>query len=63
MPVLLPVGTDCIRLIENMKAQGIQTSIRYPTIHHFPVFQNVETSILPVTEDMAQREANHPLYC
>jgi dTDP-4-amino-4,6-dideoxygalactose transaminase len=62
MPVLLPVGTDRTRFMENMKAQGIQTSIHYPPIHHFTAFQEIETSKLPVTEDVAQREVTLPLY-
>jgi dTDP-4-amino-4,6-dideoxygalactose transaminase len=62
MPVLLPVGTDRIRVMENMKAQGIQTSIHYPPIHHFTAFQNCKTSLLPVTEDVAKREVTLPLY-
>jgi len=48
--------------MENMKAQGIQTSIHYPPIHHFTAFQNCKTSLLPVTEDVAKREVTLPLY-
>ncbi len=62
MPILLPAGTDRISFMENMKAQGIQTSIHYPPIHHFTAFRNVETSSLPVTEDVAGREVTLPLF-
>ena len=48
--------------MENMKAQGIQTSIHYPPIHHFTAYQHVKNSILPITEDVAQREVTLPLY-
>ena len=62
MPILLPEGTDRMHFMENMKARGIQTSIHYPPIHHFSAFQNGETPILPVTEDVAKREITLPLY-
>jgi dTDP-4-amino-4,6-dideoxygalactose transaminase len=62
MPVLLPAGTDRIRFMENMKAHGIQTSIHYPPIHHFTAYQKFKNSILPVTEDVAEREVTLPLY-
>jgi dTDP-4-amino-4,6-dideoxygalactose transaminase len=62
MPVLLPDGTDRTRFMENMKSQGIQTSIHYPPIHHFTAYQNVTNSILPVTENVVGREVTLPLY-
>jgi dTDP-4-amino-4,6-dideoxygalactose transaminase len=62
MPVLLPAGTDRIRFMEKMKAHGIQTSIHYPPIHHFTAYQEISNSILPVTEDVAEREVTLPLY-
>jgi dTDP-4-amino-4,6-dideoxygalactose transaminase len=45
-----------------MKAHGIQTSIHYPPIHHFTAYQKFKNSILPVTEDVAEREVTLPLY-
>lgn len=62
MPILLPAGTDRTSFMENMKAQGIQTSIHYPPIHHFTAFKDFETSKLPVTEDVAEREVTLPLF-
>jgi dTDP-4-amino-4,6-dideoxygalactose transaminase len=62
MPVLLPDGTDRTRFMENMKSQGIQTSIHYPPIHHFTAYQNITNSILPVTENVVGREVTLPLY-
>lgn len=62
MPILLPAGTDRTRFMESMKVQGIQTSIHYPPIHHFTAYQKITDSILPVTEDVVEREVTLPLY-
>lgn len=62
MPILLPAGTDRTRFMENMKAQGIQTSIHYPPVHHFTAYQKIVNSILPITEDVVEREVTLPLY-
>ncbi len=50
--------------MEQMKAQGIQTSIHYPPIHKFKAYVESEMSSedLPVTEDIAGREVTLPLY-
>ena len=45
-----------------MKAQGIQTSIHYPPIHHFSAYQEITNAELPVTEDVVGREVTLPLY-
>ena len=62
MPVLLPVGSDRISIMEYMKGQGIQTSIHYPPVHHFTAYQNIKTQKLPITENVVQREVTLPLY-
>jgi dTDP-4-amino-4,6-dideoxygalactose transaminase len=62
MPVLLPAGTDRTRFMESMKAHGIQTSIHYPPIHHFTAYQKITNSLLPITENLAEREVTLPLY-
>jgi len=62
MPILLPVGTDRTRFMDSMKAQGIQTSIHYPPVHHFTAYQNITHSALPVTESVVAREVTLPLY-
>jgi dTDP-4-amino-4,6-dideoxygalactose transaminase len=66
MPVLLPVGLSRVHFMEQMKAQGIQTSIHYPPIHKFTSYQEFdgeETSKkLSITEDVAAREVTLPLY-
>lgn len=62
MPILLPAGTDRTRFMDSMKAQGIQTSIHYPPVHHFTAYQNIAHSTLPVTESVVAREVTLPLY-
>jgi len=63
MPVLLPSGTNRVRFMEKMKAQGIQTSIHYPPIHTFTAYnEENEKYILPQTEAIAEREITLPLY-
>jgi dTDP-4-amino-4,6-dideoxygalactose transaminase len=64
MPVLLSRTTERALFMEQMKAQGIQTSIHYTPIHKFTAYQaTVEhNDQLSVTEDIAQREVTLPLY-
>ena len=65
MAVLLPQGTDRVKVMEGMKARGVQTSIHYPPIHTFSYYQKwlgSQTPKLPVTEDIAARELTLPLY-
>ena len=49
----------------SMKSRGIQTSIHYPPIHQFRIYQSEKTqsgSSLPNTEQVAAREVTQPLY-
>lgn len=65
MPVLLPKGHDRHRLMEQIKAHGIQTSIHYPPIHTFTAYKTQnrpDIFHLPVTEEIAAREVTLPLY-
>ncbi len=65
LPALLPEGTDRIRFMESLKKQGIQTSIHYPPVHRFSIYQEGWQSSgisLPVTEEVAAREVTLPLY-
>jgi len=62
-PILLPDGVDRSVFIDNMQAEGIQTSIHYPPIHTFTYYRNRYPGVeLPVTERMAAREVTLPLY-
>lgn len=65
MPILLPLHTHRVEFMEQMKLQGIQTSIHYPPIHKFTAYQNHQDNSLislPITENVADREVTLPLY-
>ena len=66
LPILLPHQVNRVHFMEEMKSQGIQTSIHYPPIHKFTSygeFDSAEASKrLAVTEDIAAREVTLPLY-
>ncbi len=65
LPVLLPQGTDRLRFMEALKRSGIQTSIHYPPVHRFSIYESEWQrggSSLPVTEEAASREVTLPLY-
>jgi dTDP-4-amino-4,6-dideoxygalactose transaminase len=64
MAVLLPEGSDKLKLMEAMKAQRIQTSWHYPPVHTFTVFRDGRdwSDKLQMTESVAKREVTLPLY-
>jgi dTDP-4-amino-4,6-dideoxygalactose transaminase len=65
LPVLLPKGTDRIGFMESLKQKGIQTSIHYPPVHHFRIYNEEFQKrglTLPLTEEVAAREVTLPLY-
>ncbi len=63
MPVLLPADTDKMGFMENMKSQGIQTSVHYPPVHTFTAYDVGRGKYsLPTTEDVAAREVTLPLF-
>jgi dTDP-4-amino-4,6-dideoxygalactose transaminase len=65
MPIILPVGVDREGFMQNMKSIGIQTSIHYPPIHKFSIYNNKQGDKkveLPVTEEVAAREVTLPLF-
>jgi dTDP-4-amino-4,6-dideoxygalactose transaminase len=64
MPILLPNGSDRLQFMERMKSFGIQTSIHYPPIHKFKIYDEGDASCrhLPLTEDIVKREVTIPLY-
>jgi dTDP-4-amino-4,6-dideoxygalactose transaminase len=63
LPVLLPAGADRFQFMEGMKAQGVQTSIHYPPVHRFQIYQrDAPRSVLPLTEEAAARQVTLPLY-
>jgi dTDP-4-amino-4,6-dideoxygalactose transaminase len=51
--------------MEGMKAQGVQTSIHYPPVHRFHIYENdwlTRRHQLPLTEDVSSRQVTLPLY-
>lgn len=63
LPVLLPKFIERSKVMEHLKAQGIQTSIHYPPVHRFTAYRPVaDGTRLPLTEDIARREMTLPLY-
>jgi dTDP-4-amino-4,6-dideoxygalactose transaminase len=63
LPALLPPGSNKHSFMENMKAQGIQTSFHYPPIHTFTAYEmSQDNSSLPNTDAVAEREVTLPLY-
>lgn len=64
MPILLPSGIHRARFMEGMKAQGVQTSIHYPPVHQFHIYQGLLQSHpkLVLTEEASAREVTLPLY-
>jgi dTDP-4-amino-4,6-dideoxygalactose transaminase len=62
-PILLPEGMDRKAFIDDLRDEGIQTSIHYPPIHHFSYYRERYPGIsLPETEAVARREVTLPLY-
>jgi dTDP-4-amino-4,6-dideoxygalactose transaminase len=65
MPVLLAQNANRTDFMEQMKLQGIQTSIHYPAIHKFTSYKEFGDSAstrLPITENVANHEVTLPLY-
>ena len=65
MPILLPHDSNRVDFMEQMKSQGIQTSIHYPPVHKFTAYKELGDSNstgLPITENVAGREVTLPLY-
>ncbi len=53
------------RLMESLKAFGIQTSVHYPSVHLFSLYQKekgVKQGMLPRTEDVSRRVITLPLH-
>jgi dTDP-4-amino-4,6-dideoxygalactose transaminase len=63
MPVLLPRNVVRQNVIDDLRENGIQTSIHYPPIHHFSLYRELFGRVsLPVTEEFAARELTLPLH-
>ena len=65
LPILIPPGMDRVRFMEGLKSHGVQTSIHYPPVHQFQIYQDDwqrRGRLLPLTEQAAAREVTLPLY-
>jgi dTDP-4-amino-4,6-dideoxygalactose transaminase len=62
-PVVLPESVDRTHFIDQMRSQGIQTSIHYPPVHQFGYYRVRYPGLsLPFTEQVGKREVTLPLY-
>lgn len=59
--VLLPPGTDRAKLMADMRATGVQTSVHYPLTHRFTAHKTVDANV-PVAESIAERLLTLPLF-
>jgi dTDP-4-amino-4,6-dideoxygalactose transaminase len=65
MPVLLPEGCDRRRVMEAMKAAGVQTSIHYQPVDTFTAYRQAglgPCDHLPHTHQIGERVVTLPLY-
>ncbi|MBD5434837.1 MAG: DegT/DnrJ/EryC1/StrS aminotransferase family protein [Treponema sp.] len=61
MPVMLDENVDRLKVIESMKADGIQTSIHYPEIQSFSAYEG-KVNPTPMVQQVCRRELTLPLY-
>ena len=62
-PMLLPPSLNRKEFIDDLRAEGIQTSIHYPPTHRFTYYKSRYGEVsLPRTEDISEREVTLPLY-
>jgi len=63
MPIILPRSARRQDVIDELRAQGIQTTVHYPPLHRMTLYRERFPGIhLPLTEDFAQRELTIPLH-
>jgi dTDP-4-amino-4,6-dideoxygalactose transaminase len=64
-PVLLTDGMMRESVMADLRNRGVQTSIHYPPVHLFSLYRErygCRPGMLPITEDVTQRELTLPLY-
>jgi dTDP-4-amino-4,6-dideoxygalactose transaminase len=61
-PILLDKSIDRVKLIGDLKEDGIQTSIHYPAFSTFTAFKDIGLNPCPIAENIASRELTLPLY-
>ena len=63
LPILLPTNTDRGKLMEDLKNEGIQSSIHYPAFWDFEAYRNqFDKKLLPNAANIIPRELTLPLY-
>lgn len=63
LPILLPEGADRLRIMDALRADGVQTSIHYAPVHHFSYYrERFPGIVLPVSEEFTRRELSLPLH-
>jgi len=63
LPVLLPEGTDRLRIMDALRAEGVQSSIHYAPVHHFSYYRERFPGVsLPLSEEFASRTLSLPLH-
>jgi len=63
MPVILPLGSNRQQIMQNMKNQGIQSSIHYPSFSSFTAYSNYVKDVkVPIAEEICKRELTLPLH-
>lgn len=61
-PVLLPSGYDRIKVIEALKAEGVQSSIHYPAFQEFTAYKDMALGQTTIANEISRRELTLPLY-
>ena len=64
-PILVDSQETRMKTVASLKEQGIQTSMHYPPVHLFSHYRNTygfEAGLLPLTEEVGNREITLPLY-
>jgi dTDP-4-amino-4,6-dideoxygalactose transaminase len=64
-PILVSPAIPRDKVMEDLRAHGIQTSIHYPPIHLFSLYRKrfgYKEGMLPKTEEVSRREATLPLH-
>ncbi len=63
LPVLLPAGIERQRLADDLRGDGVQTSVHYAPVHNFTFYRERFPGVsLPRTEEFARRTLSLPLH-
>ena len=63
LPVLLPAGVDRLRVIAELKARGVQSSIHYPPFWEFSAYRGrFSPDEAPIAAAIAPRQLTLPLF-